>query len=187
MKFSEYIKSDRIEYKIDDKRFYFNKLINHEHEITIWKYIVLLRKEEYWDKRNNRILSTIYRRKKNKLGEKIGFTIPKNTLGTGVHIWHYGNIVINAFAKIGSGCNLHGDNCIGNKGIFGDPRKNPIIGNNVDIGVGAKIIGDITIADNIVIAAGAVVTKSCYDEGAVLAGVPAKIIKNISIEKEDLK
>lgn len=53
----------------------------------------------------------------------------------------------------------------------------PIIGDNCDIGVGAKIIGDITIADNVTIAAGAIVNKSCSQSNVVLAGVPAKVIK----------
>lgn len=52
--------------------------------------------------------------------------------------------------------------------------KAPVIGNNVEIGVGAKIIGDIYIADNIKIGAGAVVTKSFYEEGITLVGIPAK-------------
>ena len=53
----------------------------------------------------------------------------------------------------------------------------PKIGNNVDLGVGASVIGDVELADNIIVAAGAVVVKSCFTEGAVLAGVPAKVIK----------
>ena len=53
----------------------------------------------------------------------------------------------------------------------------PVIGNNVDIGVGAKIIGDITIADDVKIGAGAVVTKSCLEKGATLVGIPAKPVK----------
>ena len=49
-------------------------------------------------------------------------------------------------------------------------------GDRVDIGVGAKIIGDITIADDVKIGAGAVVTKSCLKQGATLVGIPAKIL-----------
>ncbi|MCO4605885.1 Serine acetyltransferase [Streptococcus infantarius subsp. infantarius] len=64
-------------------------------------------------------------------------------------------------------------NCIGNSG---SEKQAPIIGNNVDIGVGAKIIGDVKIADNITIGANAVVTKSCTIEGATLVGVPAKVM-----------
>ena len=66
-------------------------------------------------------------------------------------------------------------NCIGNKGIADSGV--PVIGNNVNIGVGAKIIGDIYIADNVCIGANAVVTESCHVEGATLIGVPAKMIK----------
>ena len=47
-----------------------------------------------------------------------------------------------------------------NSGKASESGTAPIIGDNVDIGVGATIIGNITIADNIKIGAGAVVTKS---------------------------
>ena len=50
--------------------------------------------------------------------------------------------------------------------------------NNVLIGAGAKIIGEIVIGDNCVIGANAVVTKS-FPENAVIAGNPAKCIKII--------
>ena len=50
----------------------------------------------------------------------------------------------------------------------------PMIGNNVDIGIGASIIGPVKIADNVRVAAGGVVCKSCNDVGTVLKGVPAK-------------
>ena len=45
------------------------------------------------------------------------------------------------------------------------------------IGAGASVIGDIRIADNVTIGAGAVVNKSCLESNVVLAGVPAKIVK----------
>ena len=51
------------------------------------------------------------------------------------------------------------------------------MGDNVRIGVGAKIIGGVEIASNVTIAAGAVVIESCTIEGAILAGVPAKVVK----------
>lgn len=175
MKFKEYIAED---YKVnirENKKYCLNKWINREHESMIWKYQLLLRREEWYHTLGFRLLSTIYRRRKNKLGERLGFTIPKGTFGPGLKIWHYGNIVVNAHATIGKNCVLHGDNCIGKKGMGDD--ASPIIGDNVDIGVGAKIIGGITIASNVVIAAGAVVNKSCLEENVVLAGVPAKIVK----------
>ena len=87
---------------------------------------------------------------------------------------YHNNIVINDKAIIGNNVVLHGNNCIGNNGT---DEKCPIIGNNVDIGYGAILIGDITIADNIKIGANSVVTKSFFEEGIVIAGVPAKKIR----------
>lgn len=54
----------------------------------------------------------------------------------------------------------------------------PQIGDNVFIGAGAKILGDITIANNTTIAANAVVIHSIENEGCTLAGIPAKIVGN---------
>jgi len=55
------------------------------------------------------------------------------------------------------------------------------IGNNVWIGAHATILPGVTVGDNAVIAAGAVVNKD-VQANTVVAGVPAKIIKNISEE-----
>lgn len=52
----------------------------------------------------------------------------------------------------------------------------PTIGNNVTIFAGAKVFGKITIGDDVVIGANAVVTKDIPSHSMV-AGVPAKIIK----------
>ncbi|OIM20753.1 hypothetical protein ATX59_07500 [Oenococcus oeni] len=46
-------------------------------------------------------------------------------------------------------------------------------GNNINIGAGAKIIGNIVIGDNISIGANVVVTKSCVEVGSTLVGVLA--------------
>ena len=54
----------------------------------------------------------------------------------------------------------------------------PKIGNNVVIGVGAVVLGDIHIADGIAIGANAVVNKSFGEPSIAIAGVPAKKISN---------
>lgn len=54
---------------------------------------------------------------------------------------------------------------IGNDGVS---LKAPHIGNNVEIGFGASIIGDVTITDDVKIGAGAVVVKSCLKKEPVL-------------------
>ncbi|MCC8153176.1 MAG: hypothetical protein LIP01_02525 [Tannerellaceae bacterium] len=80
--------------------------------------------------------------------------------------------MINGTAKIGKYCKLHGNICIGNDGLS---MEAPIIGDNVDIGVGAKIIGNVKVANNIIIGAGSIVVKDCDKEG-VWAGVPSKFL-----------
>lgn len=52
----------------------------------------------------------------------------------------------------------------------------PVIGNNVDISTGAKVLGPIKIGNNVIIGANAVVIKDVPDD-AVVAGVPARIIR----------
>lgn len=53
----------------------------------------------------------------------------------------------------------------------------PVLGKNIDNGVGAVILGDIYIADGIKVSANAVVTKSFHELGITIAGVPAKRMK----------
>ncbi len=145
------------------------------------RYLKYLRKMEYYintGKRNrfHSLLGLFYERKKNKLGNRLGIEISPNIFGKGLSIYHAGNIVVNSGAVVGENCRLHGNNCIGNNGLSEDV---PHIGNNVDIGFGAVIIGGIQIADNVVIGANAVVNHSILKEGTVVVGVPARpIISN---------
>lgn len=53
-----------------------------------------------------------------------------------------------------------------------------MLGNNVHLGPGVKIIGPVVIGDNTVVAANAVVTKSFPEGNCTLGGVPAKVISN---------
>jgi len=94
-------------------------------------------------------------------------------IGEDTKIYH-GSVVVNFNSKIGNNTKFHGNNCIGNNGIN---NICPVIGNNVDIGFGAVIIGNVKIADNITIGANSVVNKSFLEEGITIAGVPAKKIK----------
>lgn len=150
---------------------YLISMVTHEDNYLIWKYLYFLRREEA---ASNKLTQYYWRRRKNDLGAKLGIIIYAGTCGKGLRIWHYGSTIISGDAKIGENCTFHGQACIGNDG---SGTAAPIIGNNVDIGVGATILGDIVIADDVRIGAGAVVTKSCFVQGATLVGVPAKILK----------
>ena len=121
----------------------------------------------------NRLLQSIVTRLFNKYLEKFccDFKI-KTQIGKGLHIPHPIGIVINGKTKIGDYCTIMQQVTIGNK--FNDDNV-PEIGNNVFIGAGAKIIGNIKIEDNVIIGANAVVTKN-ISKNCIVAGVPAKII-----------
>lgn len=117
-------------------------------------------------------LKLIVKIKYKKLAMKLGFSIPINTFGPGLYIPHYGTIVVNGKAKVGSDCKLCTDVCLGNSrgGV-------PVIGNNVYIAPGAKIFGDIVIGDNCFIGANAVVNKS-FPSDVTIVGVPAHIVES---------
>ena len=88
-------------------------------------------------------------------------------------MWH-GGIVINA--HLGDDCLLHGNNILGNKGVY-PYNQIPVLGNHVDVGAGAVIIDRIVIADHCKIGANSFVNKSFLEPGSVIAGIPAKILK----------
>jgi len=89
------------------------------------------------------------------------------------------------FAYGGMGVVLHartviGENCIVGQGVtIGGKSKQynvPKIGNFVYIAAGARIIGAVTIGNNVIVGANAVLDKDVPDN-CVVAGIPAKIIK----------
>lgn len=157
-----------------EKKLYFTGLgnylcamVTHEDNYLIFKYMTYLRREEA---AKNKLTAYFWRRKKNDLGSRLGIQIYAGTCARGLHIWHYGSVIISGDAVVGENCTIHGQACIGSSGA--DPGA-PVLGSHVDIGAGAKIIGRVTIADRVRIGAGAVVVKSCETPGAVLVGVPA--------------
>lgn len=147
----------------------------------IKKYLKLMRCREYiyyLNKRKPNAVLKIYdnylRYRLHKLGVKLGFAIPINCAEPGLRIDHFGFVAINGKAKIGKNCHIYGDITIGQKSPDNDAA--PIIGDNVVIGGGARIIGPVKIASNCMIGANAVVTHSFLEEGKNIAGVPAKVI-----------
>lgn len=151
----------------------------------IWRYLYYFRYWQFYiELRQNKTESPVlrklaklksryYEKKKNVYSYKSGVEIGVNSrIGRNCDIWHSG-VVING--NVGDNCVFHGNNIIGNKGI-GKESLSPNLGNGVDIGAGAVIIGDVKIADKCIIGAGAVVTKSFGKDGSVIVGVPGKAI-----------
>lgn len=144
----------------------------------IWKFQILLRKNEYLSNCCKNVFMFAYKLyvkfRFRQLSIKLGFTIPLNCFGPGLSIAHYGNLVVGN-AKVGKNCRIQEGVNIGSTG---GGYEAATIGDNVFIGTGAKIIGAIKIADNVVIGANAVVTKDVLEPGITVAGIPAKKISN---------
>ena len=145
----------------------------------IWQFQRILQKLEYLQNCKNGFLwkpiLLFYHFRFHLLSIRLGYSIPTNCIGPGLAIVHRGTIVINQAVNIGANCRIHVDV---NIGATSKQIKAPQIGNNVYIGPGAKIIGDIRIADGVVIGAGAVVNKSVLEKNITVGGVPAKKISN---------
>jgi serine O-acetyltransferase len=92
-------------------------------------------------------------------------------IGPGLVILHSFGIVINSSVRAGRGLILEHGVTIG-----AEKNLSPVLGDNVFIGAGAKIIGPVTIGSDVKIGANAVVTKDLPD-GATAVGIPAKVIK----------
>ena len=93
-------------------------------------------------------------------------------VGKNFRIDHFGGIIISGFASFGDNCVIRDGVTVGLRRV--DDPVAPKIGNNVDIGTGAKVLGDITIGDNVVIGANAVVLEDVPPD-SIAVGVPARI------------
>jgi serine O-acetyltransferase len=172
-----YLKADKI--ALQNTHRWHDYFLNY-----IWCYQRLLRKLEYFI---NCKKSPIWKpyiyylkfRLTRQLGTKLGFVIPPNVFGPGLSIAHIGTIIVNPNVRVGENCRIH--NCV-HLGTKAHPKEEsdrcPKIGNNVFIGPGSVIVGDINIADNIAIGANSYVNSSFLEPGITIAGAPAKKVRN---------
>ena len=148
---------------------------------VIWKHIKALRYYEYYSNRPkplniwNVLCLLFYARRLRNLSYKTGFQMAPNVIGPGLTIYHYGPIFCRA--KIGKNLILYPNTTIGHKEPGGPV---PIIGDNVFIGTGVRITGNIHIGNNVTIAPNSVVTKDVEDN-VVVGGIPAKVIRRKNI------
>jgi serine O-acetyltransferase len=131
-----------------------------------WRYTVrpiLLRK----------MLSLLYKVLYKLVQIVTGIELPCEVpIGSNFRIDHFGGIVISGYAEFGNNCRIRNGVVVGLK----NPENPcaPKIGNDVDIGAGAKLLGPIVIGNNVSIGANAVVTCSIPDN-SIAVGVPAII------------
>lgn len=159
-------------YGKSEKRSFFRALLR----IPGFKYTFLMRSAVYF--RTLKWLLPLYivvRLLLHRYEYKYGISIPYNTqIGAGFYIGHFGGIIINNEAKIGSNCNINHGVTIG-KSYGGKNPGTPTVGNYVYFGPGSKIFGGITIGNHVAVGANCVVSKDVPDN-AVVVGIPGKVI-----------
>ena len=154
---------------------YLAKVIAGSEVTVLWRYQKLLRYAEYYNNTNKRILKTIYKIKLNHLSMKYCIHIGINVCGRGLRIMHVGPVLTNPRVRMGENVKLHMNTAFVAQGITDDV---PRIGDDVVVGTGATILGNVFIADGIAVGANALVNKSFETPNIAIAGIPAKKISD---------
>jgi serine O-acetyltransferase len=180
-----YLAADRLALAIKDERSWISKsfegfLVPNLQDETL-RFERLLRKVEYLENCGNnhldKIVCLLAKVSFQKLSMKLHISISRNVFGPGLSIAHGGPIIVHPKAMIGENCRI--DRCV-SIGSIHYPAPAPKIGNNVFIGPGSVIDGDIEIADGIAIGANSYVNRSFKEPGITIAGCPAKKISEKS-------
>ena len=152
----------------------YNFLLMSENAV-LRRHQILLRKTEYHINSGHRFLTRIYRMRLELFQMKWRIHIPPNVFGRGLRVMHVGEMHINGRARAGENCKVHAHTSLAAAGFSDDV---PTLGDGVVLFMGAIVAGDIHIADNVVIGANSVVTRSVEEENVTVAGNPAKIVSH---------
>lgn len=127
------------------------------------KFVILLRNCEYLkskiDKKGfapfSKLVYVLKHKRLTKISNTFNLVVPLFSCDSGLLLCHP-NIIING--KVGKNATFHGNNCVGEKN-----GKTPTIGDNVEIGYNAVLIGDITVGNGCVIGACSFINKNCEE------------------------
>ena len=101
---------------------------------------------------------------------------PGAILGESILIDHGMGVIIGETAVVGDRITIYHGTTLGGTGNEKGIKRHPTVGNDVIIGSGAKVLGNINIGSNSKIGANAVVLED-VPEGATVVGVPARVVK----------
>lgn len=101
---------------------------------------------------------------------------PGAVIGRRFFIDHGMGVVIGETAEIGNDCTLYHGVTLGGT-TWEKGKRHPTLGNNVVIGAGAKILGPITLGNDVRVGSNSVVVKS-VDNAQTVVGVPARVLKD---------
>ncbi|HAT30965.1 MAG TPA: serine acetyltransferase [Janthinobacterium sp.] len=142
---------------------------------ALWLYRLGRRLDKRADGGLRRCLLALYWPMFRLIETGVGISLPKSAaIGPGLRIWHFGGIFLHPDSVLGANCTLRQGVTIGNR-REGGPA--PVIGDNVDFGAYAQVLGGVRIGDNCRIGAMSVVLCDVPD-GATAVGAPARIIYN---------
>lgn len=100
---------------------------------------------------------------------------PGATLGAGILIDHGMGVVIGETAELGDRITIYHGTTLGGTGKE-KGKRHPTVGDNVVIGAGSKVLGNIKIGSNSKIGANSVVIND-VPEGATVVGIPGRVVK----------
>ena len=141
-----------------------------------FKALIYYKISHYFYERKHLILARyISEKAKRKTGIEIH---PGATIGKRLFIDHGTGVVIGETAIVGNDVTLFHGVTLGGTGKE-KGKRHPTIGNNVFIGSGAKVLGNIIIGNNVKIGANAVILKD-VPSNVTIVGVPGKIVKTLS-------
>ena len=169
MKFLDLIKEDLKQYKNDWMRPGFQALLVHRFGRRVREIQNPLMRKPL-----KKLSSMMYILVRNFYGIELP---PTARIGRRLRIEHQHGIIVHYNAVIGDDCVLRHEVTIGQKDMNDD--RAPTLGNRVEVGAGAKIIGDVFIGCDAVIGANAVVIRN-VSPGAHAVGIPAKVIETKS-------
>lgn len=115
---------------------------------------------------------TLFRRVRNVYGIELPYTVK---LGRRVIIEHQGGIVIHGYSEIGDDCIIRQGVTLGNRHLD-QPFDAPLLGQRVNVGAGAVIVGKVRLGDDSAVGANAVVVRD-VPAATTVVGIPARPIK----------
>jgi len=166
-----------------EKRSSVNKIIQQLLFNQTFKLLLNHRIGNKLAKSRNKFLVLLSRFFKNRQWYKWGCDIKYQVvIGKGVKFWHPTGVVIGHGTVIGNDVQIWQNVTIGEHGKPDAPKKYPLIKDGARIYAGAVIMGDITIGENAIIGANAVVNIDVPDN-CIAVGVPCRIISSDSNQR----
>lgn len=167
---------------MDDDRY-----VKSKHPFLLWlmggdenscmrSYMHTLRRLEYYINVDRSLMGRVirayltYKHRRNCM--KYGVFVRPNSCGPGLRIVHIGGIHLNCI-RMGRNCTVTQGVVLGKKN---SDENRPIVGDNVELTLGCKVIGRVIVGNHVVVAPNSVVIKDVPDN-CVVSGVPARIIK----------